>query len=250
VAFAGVGDILHFSPAAEFLLESQGPFAEALPPPQGNIILKARDYVEAVAARRGLRIPPCALRLTKNLPVASGIGGGSANAAAAIRGFAALAGLSIDEDLRGGSLSIGADVPVCLLGRACRMGGVGERLQVLPRPPAAAILLVNPGVEVATAAVFDGLGLKPGDGFGPPLDPAANPASWRNDLAAPAIRLAPVIAEVLDRLSRIGSSRHHAMSGSGATCFALFDDIAQARRAAGLVAAEQPSWWVAAATLA
>lgn len=247
VAFADVGDWLSFAPAERFTISAEGPFAHALPDASGNIIAKAWEAVSAIAAARGRALPPVAVQLVKNLPVASGIGGGSANAAAAMKGFLKLAGLSVadDEEVAAAALKIGADVPVCLTGRACRMRGVGEVITPLDDFAPCHALLVNPMVEVSTPRVFGGLGLEKGQRFGAAISEARSPAHWRNDLATPAIALAPVIGDVLERLAAAPGVIRAFMSGSGATCVALCEARPEPERF-GLA----PSWWRAAATLA
>jgi 4-diphosphocytidyl-2-C-methyl-D-erythritol kinase len=236
VAFADVGDSLSFTPAAEFAVTADGPFAGALPEASGNIILKAWEAATAIAAARGVVLPPVAVHLTKNLPVASGIGGGSANAAAALRGFLQLAGVALlDADVASAALRIGADVPVCLRGITCRMQGVGERITPVSLAPYHAIL-VNPMVAVSTPAVFGRLGLAKGQSYGETIMDATDPTGWRNDLAAPAIALSPVIGEVLERLARAPGVTRAFMSGSGATCVALCEEDAPMPHL-------DPSWW-------
>lgn len=225
VAFADVGDSLHFAPSQHFTVTADGPFAAALPAAPGNIIARAWEAAQAIAARRGLALAPAAVHLTKNLPVASGIGGGSANAAAALKGFLSLAGLtSLDQEAMSAALAIGADVPVCLTGKPCRMQGVGERITPIAGFTPLPAILVNPLVVVSTPAVFRGLGLEKGQIHGTPIDDPRDPSNWRNDLAAPAAALAPVIGEVLARLSATPGVTRSFMSGSGATCVALCED--------------------------
>jgi 4-diphosphocytidyl-2-C-methyl-D-erythritol kinase len=237
VAFASVGDLLRFTPAPSFAITADGPFAAALPDASGNIILKAWEAAKAIAAARGLSVPPVAVHLTKNLPVASGIGGGSANAAAALRGFLNLAGIAPSgEDVAAAALRIGADVPVCLGGVTCRMQGVGERITPIHTLPPREAILVNPMVAVSTPAVFGRLGLEKGQPYGEAILDETDPASWRNDLAPPAIALAPVIGEVLDRLERSPGVTRAFMSGSGATSVALCE------RGAPMPDLD-PSWW-------
>ena len=239
VAFADVGDWLHFSPAPHFTVTADGPFAAALPEASGNIIAKAWEAARCIAGSRGLSLPPVAVHLTKNLPVASGIGGGSANAAAALKGFLTLAGVDASEsDVVAAGLGIGADVPVCLLGATCRMQGVGERITPLAGFSPRAAFLVNPMVAVSTPAVFGRLGLAKGQPHGGANSDESDPALWRNDLAPPALALAPVIGEVLERLGKARGVTRAFMSGSGATCVALSETGAP-------MPDLDPSWWVA-----
>lgn len=224
VAFAGVGDRLTFAPADEFAITVSGPFAAALPQAGDNIIAKAWAAAQAIAQARGRALPSIAVHLEKNLPVASGIGGGSANAAAALKGFLRIAGLHVDEEVITAGLRIGADVPVCLAGTVCRMQGVGERITPIVDFAPLPAILVNPLVEVSTPAVFKGLALEKGQAFGSAIADARDPDHWRNDLAAPAIALAPVIGDVLHRLRATPGVTRAFMSGSGATCVALCVD--------------------------
>jgi len=174
--------------------------------------------------------------------VASGIGGGSANAAAALRGFLRIAGIDgQDEEILAAALKLGADVPVCLYGRACRMRGVGERVEPLAQFPPRHAILVNPLVEVSTPAVFGKLGLEKGQCFGKPIIDAEAAGGWRNDLTAPATALAPVIAEVIAALEELPGVSQVFMSGSGATCVALCDG--------GPISLPDKGWWMARTVL-
>lgn len=245
VAFADIGDRLTAAPAAGLSLSVTGPFADALADGTDNLVLKA---ARALAEHCG--VPPnAALHLEKTLPVAAGIGGGSADAAAALRLCARLWQADIGADgLARLALGLGADVPACLAGRTVRMRGIGERLAPLdPAPAAVPAVLVNPGVPVSTGRVFDALA----ESFSPPArdrggELAARAAPNRNDLEAPAIALAPEIAQVLAALRAAPGLRLARMSGSGATCFGLFGGEAEAAAAARAIAAAHPSWWVAA----
>lgn len=237
VAFASVGDWLGFAPAPDFRLTADGPFAAVLPEASGNIVLKAWEAAKAIAGARGAVLPPVAVHLTKNLPVASGIGGGSANAAAALRGFLRLAGIDASGgDVAAAALRIGADVPVCLRGVTCRMRGIGERIAPVQGFAPREAILVNPMVAVSTPAVFGRLGLEKGQSHGQAIADETDPAGWRNDLAAPAIALAPVIGEVLARLEASPGVTRAFMSGSGATCVALCEPAAP-------MPVLDPSWW-------
>lgn len=242
VAFASVGDRLTFMPGEAFTVTASGPFAAALPAAADNIIARAFAAAGEIAARRGRALPPTAVHLEKNLPVASGIGGGSANAAAALKGFLKLAGIAPDAEVTAAGLAIGADVPVCLTGLPCRMQGVGEHITPLPGFAPRAAILVNPLVEVSTPAVFRGLGLEKGQSFGTPIADTQDSSGWRNDLAAPAIALAPVIGEVLTRLAATPGVTRAFMSGSGATCVALCED-------AHVKPDLDPAWWSARTVL-
>jgi len=239
--FPDAADLVRAEPADELTLELDGPFAPALA--GDNLVVRAaRALAEAAGQTRGAR-----LILDKRLPVASGIGGGSADAAATLRLLSRLWNLALPAAaLNAIALELGADVPVCLLGEPARMGGVGEFLGIAPILPPCGLLLVNPGLAVATADVFrlrDGAFSEPA--ILPPRwpDPAAMAADLgrlRNDLEAPAIRLCPPIAEMLAWLRAQPGCLLARMSGSGATCFGLF---ANPRDAAQLAARAPAAWW-------
>ena len=241
VVFAGIGDGLRATPAAEITLRIDGPFAADIPGGDDNLVLRAARCLGIDAA----------VVLEKHLPVASGIGGGSADAAAALRVLAALADVALPD--AAAVLALGADVPVCLAGRPVRMQGVGEVLTALPALPECHVVLVNPGVAVATPAVFKALPNKdnPAISAMPACGSAAELAAWlrdqRNDLEAPAMDLAPVIGEVKAALAARPGCLLARMSGSGATCFGLFASAELAKAAAGILRADAPAWWVAAA---
>ncbi len=244
VAFAEVGDQLCAEPADALSLTIEGPFAAGLAAEADNLVLRA---ARALAVETGT-VPGGRLVLRKNLPVASGIGGGSSDAAAALRLLCRLWGVAPGPaTLARIALRLGADVPVCLAGQPARMGGVGEALTAAPALPAGGITLVNPGVPVSTAEVFRAR-------RGPWSAPAALPTGWydaaamaaglaaaHNDLEAPAIALCPIIAEVLGALAAMPGCLLARMSGSGATCFALFPHPAAAAFAAETV--QQAGWW-------
>jgi 4-diphosphocytidyl-2-C-methyl-D-erythritol kinase len=243
VVFADVGDRVTVAPAEALTLAVAGPEGAGLTAGEDNLVLRA---ARAFGAGRG-----AAIVLEKTLPVASGIGGGSADAAAALRALARLWGLPLPDAVA--VLALGADVPVCLAGRPARMGGIGEALVPVPALPEVAVLLVNPRVEVATPAVFRALARKdnpametPPPAFAGPGDLAAWLSRQRNDLEAPAIAVAPVIADALSAIAATGPLMAR-MSGSGATCFGLFATLAGAGAAARRLAARHPGWWVRAA---
>ncbi len=242
VAFAGIGDRLVARPASAASLTLAGPFGADLPGGPDNLVLRAAAGFGAAAA----------FTLDKHLPPASGIGGGSADAAAALRALARLTGKAIPGGL---ALRLGADVPVCLAARPARMRGVGEVLDPVTLP-LGWIVLANPRVEVPTPAVFRALARKHNPALPdtmPHWPDMAALAAWlatqRNDLEAPALAIAPVIAQVLAALRAQEGTRIARMSGSGATCFGLFDEEAPARAAETAIAAAHPGWWVAAGKL-
>lgn len=252
VVFAAIGDTLEISRAAPGVgrLVIDGPFAAGLGTGDDNLVLKALAAFEADITP----LPDVALRLTKRLPIASGIGGGSADAAATLRLAARYAGLAAD-DARLWALAarLGADVPMCLASRPLRAEGIGERLTPWPEAPRLSLLLVNPGVGVSTPAVFRRLARRDGTPLPAlPPQPTADAlaaflrAETRNDLEAPAIEEAPVIAEALERIRATDGCRLARMSGSGATVFGIFSNMEAADRAAQQIAAERPEWWVVA----
>lgn len=253
VVFAEIGDRLeavHATDGPRLLID--GPFAAGLSAGEDNLVLKAFRAVEAIAGP----LPGLAFRLSKHLPLASGIGGGSADAAAAIRLAAEAAGVAHDDPrLPAIAAGLGADVPMCLVGTPLRARGIGERIERWEGVPPLSLLLVNPGVEVATPAVFRRLASPEGTSIPPPprTPSPAELAAWleaatRNDLQAAAIAIAPAIAEALAEVARQRGCRLARMSGSGATVFGLFDDDAAAVEAAGLLERMHPGWWVAATT--
>lgn len=250
VAFAGAADLLELRPADALALEVEGPTSAASGPPEANLVLRA---ARALAERRpGLRLG--AFRLVKRLPAAAGIGGGSSDAASALRLLARLNGWPVtDPAIVGAARATGADIPVCLDPRARMMRGIGEEIGPPAALPPLSCLLVNPGVAVPTADVFRALGLPPGairDREAHAEAPRGVDAlhrmlaAARNDLEPPAIALAPAVAEALDLLRALDGCRLARMSGSGATVFGLFDDCRGAARAAAVVRAARPSWWV------
>lgn len=247
VAFAGVADTLALLPDAPLGIAVSGPTAPDSGDPNDNLVLKA---VRALTARRAdLRTGRFAL--VKRLPAAAGIGGGSSDAAAALRLVARLNGLRLDDrDVIAAARETGADVPVCLVPKARVMAGIGEIVGPALRLGPFHAVLVNPRVPAPTAAVFRALGLSPGVSSGatplPALD--ADPfdvlARARNDLETPALSVAPVIAEALELLRACRGCRLARMSGSGATVFGLFADRESARDAAQSMRRARPDWWV------
>jgi 4-diphosphocytidyl-2-C-methyl-D-erythritol kinase len=256
VAFADMGDCLTFRPGDRLELAVTGPTGGAAGASEDNLVLKA---ARALAARvDGLRHG--AFLLDKRLPVAAGLGGGSSDAAAALRLLARVNGLSReDARLHAAAQATGADVPVCLDPKARLMRGIGEILSDAIHLPEIAAVLVNPGVAVPTKAVFAALGAPALTGPPEPdefitIDTDAASlvpmlAGRRNDLQTPAIKVQPVIADVLRVLERSANCLLARMSGSGATCFGLFGSHAAAEEAAQQMQAAHPAWWVRATTL-
>jgi 4-diphosphocytidyl-2-C-methyl-D-erythritol kinase len=250
VVFADIGDRVTAAPADALSLTVTGPEAAALAGlGDDNLVLRAASRL---AAHHGIA-PRAALTLEKNLPAASGIGGGSSDAAAALRALAALWGLPPQgPDMMDIAASLGADVPACLAGRPVWVGGIGEILDPTPPLPPLGIVLANPRRELPTAAVFRArhgaftASERPSLAMSDPAKLIAAVGRCRNDLTAPALALMPEIAAVLDRLAGLPQARLVRMSGSGATCFALFADSAAAHRAAASLRAQQPGWWIEA----
>ena len=261
VAFAGVGDALTFAPGGALTLAVSGPTAQAAGDNADNLVLKA---ARALAGRiAGLTLGSFAL--SKRLPVAAGLGGGSADAAAALRLLARANGVALDDPrLMQAAQATGSDVPVCLDPKPRLMRGVGDVLSAPLDLPRLFAVLVNPGVAVSTRDVFAALNLAsvPASGGassptplvsegwgGEPTAFVAALVKERNDLEAPAIELEPAIADVLAVLQALPDCRLARMSGSGATCFGLFPTNAAAAAAARTLRVGYPQWWVRATVL-
>jgi 4-diphosphocytidyl-2-C-methyl-D-erythritol kinase len=259
VVFASAGDRLSFENAAEDRLTLSGRFAATLSddagPGAGNLVVKARDALRDWAARAGRPAPPVHIRLEKNLPVASGIGGGSADAAATLRGLNRLwqAGVPGGQ-MHAMGLALGADVPMCLESRPLVARGIGEDITILDDVPALYLLLVNPLAEVSTPEVFRRLINRdnppldlPGEGA--PLEQwLATLAVSRNDMQSAAESLEPRITEALE-LIRQADPMLARMSGSGATCFGVYRSQASLDRALARLEAGRPGWYLQGATL-
>ena len=235
VAFADVGDTVWVRKSDTTAISISGPMAQGVPANESNL---------AVMAARLLGVD-VEISLEKRLPMAAGVGGGSSDAAAVIRGIEQLTGQAFDGD----SSVLGADVPMCKSGKAARVQGIGDHIETVALPRLFAVL-VNPGVPVSTVSVFKALTQK----SNPPMSDLPKAASaeefcaWlreqRNDLEAPTITLCPQINDVLRALSVTGGQRCYRMSGSGATCFALYDDPGLAELAALDLERAHPEWWV------
>jgi 4-diphosphocytidyl-2-C-methyl-D-erythritol kinase len=256
VAFAGCGDRLVLCAGPQLELAVSGPTAAQSGAVADNLVLRAANALAA-------RIPDLALgrfTLTKELPAGAGLGGGSADAAAALRLLAKANHLALDDRrILDAARATGADVPVCLDPQPRMMCGIGDILSAPVALPKLGILIVHPGVAMPTPPVFAALGLRHGERC--PAQPvaAAVPgerdallgwlAAERNDLEAPAISIAPTIAEVLRMIAALPGCRLARMSGSGSACFGLFDDEPAATAAAGRLAKAQPEWWVQASSI-
>ena len=256
VAFADCADQLSLLPGKELELKTTGPLADACGAVGDNLVLKAARLL----AERVPDLQTGIFTLHKVLPVAAGIGGGSADAAAALR-LLARANELVINDARVNEVArlTGADVPVCVPSLPCVMTGVGESLQPLNLPKLPCVL-VNPRVAVATKEVFAALGLRSGElrvGIADVLRAIAWPeagasvedwveafAASSNDLESPAMRIQPVIGEVISALNATDGAWLSRMSGSGATCFAIYENTAEAGRAAEKIRRDHPGWWV------
>lgn len=238
-AFAAEGDVITIVRSVRDRFSLTGPFASALSDTGDNLVLRARNLFRSELGSTG----PVDIVLDKRLPVASGIGGGSADAAATLRALADLNGVDrTDPRLLGVAAALGSDVPACLVGRTLVGRGRGERLDIIPGVGPVPILLVNPGTALSTAAVFAAW-----DGQDRGSLPEGN--AWkiasegRNDLEQAAAQLSPAVDAVLRRLTACPGTRLVRMSGSGATCFALFDAPSSCMAAAEAIRFEKPEWW-------
>lgn len=258
VVFADdVCDVVSFTEGSEDSLTVTGPFASAAGNAADNLVFKARDVASAF-----LRIPIVgAFTLEKNIPVAAGLGGGSSDAAATLRGLLRVYGNDdlVDRFPAASTASVGADVPVCVAQKISWMWGIGERLSDVKLQPPLPAVLVNPRIPLSTRDVFRSLGAAPCQ---PSARLAAFPLGWtcgasaaaclheaRNDLEPAAIRLEPVVRDVLDTIQGLPGCTLARLSGSGPTCFGLFETREQAYQAKDALASVQPGWWAEATTL-
>jgi 4-diphosphocytidyl-2-C-methyl-D-erythritol kinase len=249
VAFASIGDELVITISDALTLSCEGMFGGQVPEGSDNIIIKAWHHLDKLFAAKKLALPKVHVSLTKKLPVASGIGGGSADAAAMLRGLLRLTHQSLSEtEITAFAKTLGADVPVCFRETACQMQGIGEIITPLTIELPRAIVLVNPLAECSTASVFAALALKPGQSHLAPMQ-LHSPSDWRNDMTSAAITTQPAITQVLSALKTEPSFSSVRMSGSGATCFGLVGSMAQASAAAARLSVKNPGWWVRAAEL-
>ncbi len=236
VVFADVGDRLTLTPGPDMSLRVSGPFSDGVPEDPSNLVWRAAELSGWTGA----------ITLEKNLPNGAGIGGGSSDAAAVLNA------LEASED----GAALGADIPVCRVGCAARMRGVGDVVEPLKVGPVLHAVLANPGAHLATPLVFSGLRSKENPAM-PDALPTGGFDDWlsflatqRNDLEAPAVQACPEIAETLAALSDLPHARLVRMSGSGATCFALFETEGEATAASASIKAAHPGWWVQGCTLA
>jgi 4-diphosphocytidyl-2-C-methyl-D-erythritol kinase len=256
IVFARYGDIITVAPSPKFSLEIEGPFAGKLAADEDNLVLRAaRGLAKLLGVKRG-----AAITLTKNLPVASGIGGGSADAAATIKALQWLWNKrEFDwKPLAEFALTLGADVPVCFFNRTSYVSGIGEQVKFGGELPAADLLLVNPGMATPTPAVFKArtAAFSKSDPWETPLlqaDKAMTAQDLvkllktrRNDLTEPAIKVAPVISDVLQAIEKTRGCLLARLSGSGATCFGIYADTKAAEAAKAAILKAHPNWWAIA----
>jgi len=248
VSFTKFGDTISFTPNRKISLSITGPEAGNLSDEENNLVIQAAHLLREYTSDDELGVK---IELTKNIPVASGLGGGSANAAVTLSGLMDFWQIDVGQhSLNQMALELGADVPMCLAGVSAKVQGIGEEITPVPVPEFP-IVLVNPGIGVSTPRIFKALSEK----NNPPLSSLTGVESrsdWieylkaqRNDLEAPALKSAPVIADCLKAL-RDNNCQIARMSGSGATCFGLFESDEMASLAANKISAKKPNWWVVA----
>lgn len=237
-AFCVDGDFLTVNQAAEVSLSVSGPFADGLSTGADNLVSRAVDVFRATFEVHGAQ----SISLNKQLPVAAGIGGGSADAAAALRALAKIYGKQERAALNLCAASLGADVPACLASCTARADGIGQHLTEEASVTGTPVLLVNPRVALSTAQVFAGWD-------GTDRGPLCAWQTGRNDLETPARKLVPAIGYVLDWLVTQPGTTLIRMSGSGATCFALFEDVDARDRTVAAASRDHPHWWLMASTL-
>lgn len=253
VVFArDAGDEISFSPASDVTLETIGPNAELAGDPAQNLVLRAAlGLRELTGCRKGV-----AIRLSKTLPVAAGLGGGSSDAATTLNALCAFWDVAPDAAaLDQLAVRLGADVPVCLRGRSCRMTGIGELIEEMPPLPPAWLVLVNPGVPLATRDVFRALAGR----YSSEMPLERQPASAHdlalmlrrrhNDLEPPARFLQPAVDQALTAIADTRHSLLARMSGSGATCFGLYASEQDARSAVATLKLAHRDWWVVASSI-
>lgn len=251
IAFTDLHDVVRAAPAGALTLDVTGPFAAAIEGEPGNLVLTAAERLgEAAGCRQGAHIT-----LTKNIPVAAGLGGGSADAAAALMALDQLWGLGLGvAGLAEIGANLGADVPVCLESRSAFVGGIGGELTPISLPPVW-LVIANPGRRLATGDVFGafdgpfGAGQRFTDVAEDAAQLAAKLRERENQLTPAAEAMVPEIAELGAALTALAGCELARMSGSGASCFALFTNEAQARDGAGRLIRDHPGWWAACARL-
>ncbi|MEE2654153.1 MAG: 4-(cytidine 5'-diphospho)-2-C-methyl-D-erythritol kinase [Pseudomonadota bacterium] len=246
IAFAAHGDQIEVKKCDHFNLEASGPFSEKLPPSNENLVMKAAKELARGTNYEG----GACIKLIKNLPVSSGIGGGSADAAATLKALNDLWETNLqNKDLMVMALRLGADVPVCLLSKTVRMSGIGDKLSRVSGLPKCGILLINPGIPISTVNVFQ---LCRGDFSNQVKIPNIENrevffeflSTQKNDLQDAAIKIAPIIKEVLKILTDDPNCRLARLSGSGGTCFGLYEDEPKALFAAEAMYGHFSDWWI------
>lgn len=247
VVFTALGDELVLSTPdglVEDQLEISGPFCDDLSNDGSNLVLRAVSLLREVLITRGIAAPAVHIELQKSLPVSSGIGGGSADAAATLRGLKKLWNFHFDDVILNIAKRLGADVPMCLQSCTLRARGVGDEITVMDSVGDFHLLLVNPGVNIATMDIFSSLANKNNPGMELSNSPSAGMLSGtRNDLQEPAISRAPIIQNVLEAIAELPQIRFTRMSGSGATCFGIFETAEAADSAKITLANQHPKWW-------
>ena len=241
VCLTEFGDQIHLSPGAEFSFQVIGPYAAGIPVDDSNLVVQAAKFM----AQTHSKSLDCQIILEKNLPMASGIGGGSSDAAAVMRALSQYWSVplpNVDE-----LMALGADIPVCMNKGLTLMQGAGEDVTQLSTAPNWGLVLVNPSVGVSTSAVFNALDSKQN----PPMQNVEENCvdiAWlgdqRNDLEAPAMAMVREVAAVVEAISAAPQCQVARMSGSGATCFGLFADVEHANAAAERLQKAHPNWWV------
>ncbi len=249
VAFADIADEIKMRAAETTSLTITGPFAALVPTDESNIIFKALHLAQKISRAGGVELPQLEIQIEKNLPVAAGIGGGSADAAAFLRAAFRMLNVTVTaKKIQSFATSLGADVPVCFHQKPARMQGIGEIISTLTINLPAAVVLINPRLPSSTQCVFQQLALAKGQNFRGAMD-IENAPAWRNDLTEAAIAVEPAIRNVLAALQAEPCFSAVRMSGSGATCFGLTSSHAGASAAAARLSVRNPNWWVKAASL-
>ncbi|PCI04186.1 MAG: 4-(cytidine 5'-diphospho)-2-C-methyl-D-erythritol kinase [Hyphomicrobiales bacterium] len=248
VIFTELGDELLLSTPDDLIkdrLEISGPFSNDLSNHGENLVLRAVTLLRGILVSQNITAPAVHIELQKNLPVSSGIGGGSADAAATLRGLKKFWDFHDSDVVFDVAKRLGADVPMCLHSNTLRARGVGDEISVLDGFKDFHLLLVNPGVSIATMDIFNALSNKNNMGMEFSHFPAIEMLSdTRNDLQQPAISHAPVIQSVLDALAELPQIQFVRMSGSGATCFGVFETAKDAKSAQIALSSQHPEWWI------
>ena len=252
MTFAGFGDVIRVEQAEKISLAIDGPFSKELGDRNDNLVLNAAHLLQQVAKENGMNTPGAAIYLNKKLPIASGIGGGSADAAATLLALCELWNINPDSiGIEGIAMHLGADVPMCIISKPLIATGIGEKIRGVALAELN-MVLINPGVNISTPEIFQTLihinsTSLPQIDFQPSSEYLYN---WlqntQNDLQAPAIDIAPQIQTVLDVLEESDECQFARMSGSGATCFGLFSSFRHAEKAANDISQRNPDWWCVA----